>query len=45
MKPDAMIFVFWMLSFKPMSFNNGRLLSRKKDHIWVSPNEVDEPRA
>ena len=21
------------------------LLSRKKEHIWVSPNEVDEPRA
>ena len=21
------------------------LLSHKKEHIWVSPNEVDEPRA
>ena len=24
---------------------NGKLLSRKKEHIWVSSNEVDEPRA
>ena len=25
--------------------HNGILLSHKKEHIWVSPNEVDEPRA
>ena len=24
---------------------NGILLSHKKEHIWVSSNEVDEPRA
>ena len=24
---------------------NGTLLSHKKECIWVSPNEVDEPRA
>ena len=24
---------------------NGILLSHKKEHIWVRPNEVDEPRA
>ena len=23
--------------------HNGILLSRKKEHIWVSPNEVNEP--
>ena len=25
--------------------HNGILLSHKKEHIWVSSNEVDEPRA
>ena len=25
--------------------HNGILLSRKKEHIWVSSNEMDEPRA
>ena len=24
---------------------NGIVLSHKKEHIWVSPNEVDDPRA
>ena len=24
---------------------NGILLSYKNEHIWVSPNEVDEPKA
>ena len=24
--------------------HNRVLLSHKKEHIWVSPNEVDEPR-
>ena len=24
---------------------NGILLSHKKEHIWVSSNEVDQPRA
>ena len=24
---------------------NGLLLDHKKEHIWVSPNEVDEPSA
>ena len=24
---------------------NGKLLSHKKEHMWVSSNEVDEPRA
>ena len=25
--------------------HNGILLSHNKEHIWVSSNEVDEPRA
>ena len=25
--------------------HNGILLSHKKEHIWVNPNEVDKPRA
>ena len=25
--------------------HNGILLSHKKEHIWVSSNQVDEPRA
>ena len=25
--------------------HNGILLNHKKEHIWVSSNEVDEPRA
>ena len=25
--------------------HNGILLSHKKEHLWVSSNEVDEPRA
>ena len=24
---------------------NGVLLSHKKEHIWISSNDVDEPRA
>ena len=24
--------------------HNGILLSHKKEHLWVSPNEMDEPR-
>jgi len=24
---------------------NGLLLSHKREHIWISSNEVDEPRA
>ena len=24
--------------------HNGMLLSHKKEHIWVSSNEVDEPK-
>ena len=31
--PDAMILVFWML------------LSHKKEHIWVSSDEMDQLRA
>ena len=30
--------------FKEFPYN-GILLSFKEEHIWVSPNEVDEPRA
>ena len=29
----------------PLPSPNGRSLSYKKERIWVSPNEVDEPRA
>ena len=25
--------------------HNGMLLNYKKEHIWISSNEVDEPRA
>ena len=25
--------------------HNGKLLRHKREHIWVSSNEVDEPRA
>ena len=28
-----------------VSIYNGILLSHKKEHIWVSSNEMDEPRA
>ena len=38
MGPDAMMLVFWMLSFKP-------LLSYKKECMWISSNDMDEPTA
>ena len=28
-----------------IQIHNGILLSYKKEHIWVSSNKVDEPRA
>ena len=28
-----------------MVHNNGILLSHEKEHIWISSNEVNEPRA
>ena len=28
-----------------VNIHNGILLSHKKEHIWVSSNEVNEPRA
>ena len=34
---------YWRFSFS-MSPSNGILLSHKKEHIWVSANEVDELR-
>ena len=35
----------WMDNEVVLSIHNGILLSHKKEHIWVSSNEVDEPRA
>ena len=34
----------WMDKEVVVHIYNGILLSRKKEHIWVSSNEVDEPR-
>ena len=35
----------WMDKEVVVYIHNGILLSRKKENIWVSSNEVDEPRA
>ena len=35
----------WMDTEIMVYIVNGILLSSKKEHIWVGPNEVDEPRA
>ena len=35
----------WMNNEVVLSIHNGILLIHKKEHIWVSSNEVDEPRA
>ena len=35
----------WMDKEAVVYIHNGILLSHKKEHIWVSPKEVDEPRA
>ena len=35
----------WMDKEAVVHIYNGILLSHKKEHIWVSSNEVDEPRA
>ena len=35
----------WMDKKFVVYIHNGILLSRKKEHIGVNPNEVDEPRA
>ena len=34
----------WMDKEAMVHICDGILLSHKKEHIWVSPNEVDEPR-
>ena len=34
----------WMDKEAVVHIHNGILLGHKKEHIWVSPNEVDEPR-
>ena len=34
----------WMDKEVVVHIENGILLSHKKEHIWVSLNEVDEPR-
>ena len=34
----------WMDKEVVAHIYNGILLSHKKEHIWVSPDEVDEPR-
>ena len=34
----------WMDREVVVYIHNGILLSHKKEHIWVSSNEVDEPR-
>ena len=35
----------WMDKEAVVYIHNGVLLSHKKEHMWVSFNEVDEPRA
>ena len=35
----------WMAKEELVHIKNGILLSHKKEHIWVSDNEVDELRA
>ena len=35
----------WMDTEIVVHIYNGILLGHKKEHIWVNPNEVDEPRA
>ena len=35
----------WMDIEIVLHIYDGILLSYKKEHIWVSPNEVDEPKA
>ena len=35
----------WMDKKVVVHVYNGILLSHKKEHMWVSFNEVDEPRA
>ena len=35
----------WMYKAAVAYKYNGILISHKKEHIWVSSNEVDEPRA
>ena len=35
----------WMDKEVVVNTHNGILLSHKKEHLWVSSNEVDEPRA
>ena len=35
----------WMDKEVVVHIHNGILLSHKKEHIWVSPDEVDEPKA
>ena len=37
--------VRWMEKEAVVHIFNGILLSHKKEHIWVSSNEVDKPRA
>ena len=34
----------WMDKEVVVHIHSGILLSHKKEHIWVSSNEVDEPR-
>ena len=34
----------WMEKEVVVHLHNGILLSYKKEHTWVSSNEVDEPR-
>ena len=34
----------WMDKEVVVHIHNGILLSHKKEHIWVSSDEVDEPR-
>ena len=35
----------WMDKEAVVHIHNGIFLSYKKEHIWASSNEVDEPRA
>jgi len=44
-KQPRLVIDRWMDKEAVVHIYNGILLSHKKEHIWVSSNEVDEPRS
>ena len=43
--PNYLILYLKQLEEAAVHMHNGILLSHKKKHIWISSNEMDEPRA